>query len=89
MAGEAPMQIPCPFCATMIPAGATVCGYCERPTGLVVASGPTRGSAGDTARPVLAGRPQRRISLRLIVGILFGLCCLVLVLYGVYVMGQT
>ena len=81
MADAKPMQVRCPFCGTLIPANATVCGYCERPTGLVV-------GVSQLDPPQRASRAPR-VSARFIVGMLFGLICLALVVYGVYVMAQA
>lgn len=85
MENAKPLQVRCRFCATLIPASATVCWYCERPTGLVVMGVADAATAQDSHVPA---DPAPRSRLHLIVGIIFGLCCLAVVLYGVYVMAQ-
>ncbi len=88
MSDARPMQVRCPFCATLIPAQATVCGYCERPLDPGVPGRPQPDQPGRTGSSSRASRAHR-ISLRFVVGILFGLICLAMVIYGVYVMSQA
>ncbi len=91
-----PERVPCPFCAELILPQATVCRYCDHPTGFITSPQP-HPNVADPAT-LAAGTPPppqpmaeagqrvegRKTSAGMVIGIIVGVAVLALILLGIY-----